>query len=242
MIAHYPLGHLKISAGDLSLFLSYLKNSIRKKEKSYCIPLHITKYELSKADQKLRDVINSADMVIADGAPIPWFCRRLGYKSVHHVTGIEFAEAILKHSRENDWRIFFLGAHPRNLEKALTNIKSQFNDPLVAGFHDGYFSADECSKIIEKINAVKPDILFLGLGMPQKEYFVYDYFNKAEALFWLPVGGSFDIWARVKKRSPVILHRMGLEWIQRSFYNRDKAKNVFTYGFSFFKDFLFYKQ
>ena len=241
MITHYPLGHLKISGGGLSLFLSYLKNRIRENEKSYCIPLHITKYELSKADRKLKNVINSADIVIADGAPIPWFCRRLGYKSVYHVTGVEFAEAILKHSRENDWRIFLLGAHPRNLEKALTNIKSQFNDPQVVGSRNGYFSPDELSEVIEEINSLKPDILFLGLGMPQKEYFVHDHFDKVNATFWLPVGGAFDIWAKVKNRSPVIIQRMGLEWLQRSLYNKDKAKNVFTYGFSFFKDFLFYK-
>lgn len=241
MITNYPLGHLKISAGDLSLFLSYLKNSIAKSEKSYCIPLHITKYELAKTDPKLKEVINSADMVIADGAPVPWFCRRLGYKSVHHVTGIGFAEAILKHSRENDWRIFLLGAHPRNLGKALTNIKSQFNDPKVVGSRGGYFSPNECIEIIEEINAIKPDILFIGLGMPQKEYFIKDHFYKIDANFWLPVGGAFDIWAQTKKRSPVIIQRMGLEWLQRSLYNKNKAKNVFTYGFSFLKDLLFYK-
>jgi N-acetylglucosaminyldiphosphoundecaprenol N-acetyl-beta-D-mannosaminyltransferase len=241
MITHYPLGHLKISCGDLPRFLSHLEDCIQKKEKSYCIPLHITKYELSKTDQKLQNVINGADLVIADGAPIPWFCRRLGYQTVHHVTGIEFAEAVLKHSSENDWSIFFLGGRPPNLEKALTNIKSQFNHPKVVGAHDGYFSPDECSEVIEEVNSLKPDILFIGLGMPQKEYFIHDNFNKTDALFWLPVGGAFDIWAKVKNRSPVILQRMGLEWLQRSLYNRNKAKNVFTNGFSFFKDFLFYK-
>jgi len=241
MITHYPLGHLKISGGEIPHFLSYLKKCIQHKEKSYCIPLHMTKYEMSKTDQKLKSAINSADIVIADGAPIPWFSRRLGYKSVHHVTGIEFAEAILEHSRENGWSLFFLGACPRNLDKALTNIKSQFNHPEVVGSHDGYFSVDELSEIIEDINSLKPDILFLGLGMPQKEYFIHDHFNKIDALFWLPVGGAFDIWAQVKNRSPVILQRMGLEWLQRSLYNKNKAKNVFTYGFSFFKDLLFYK-
>ena len=239
MIKNQPLGHLKISEGDISLFLSHLKSCIQNNKKSYCIPLHMTKYELSKTDRKLKNVIQSADIVLADGVPIRWFGRRLGHKSVHHVTGIELAEAILEHAKVYGWRLFLLGAHPQNLEKALTNIKSQFGHPQIVGSHDGYFSAEELPEIIHKINSAMPDILFLGLGMPQKEYFIHDHLDKIDARFLLPVGGAFDIWAEVKKRSPVVLQRAGLEWLQRSLYDKNKAKSVFTYGFSFFKDFLF---
>ena len=115
MIKNYPLGHLKISEGDLSAILSHLKSCIQKKEKSYCIPLHMTKYEVSKTDPKLKNVIRSADIVLADGAPIRWFGRRLGYKSIRRVTGIELAEAILEHAKVYGWRLFLLGAHPQNL-------------------------------------------------------------------------------------------------------------------------------
>lgn len=241
MITNHPLGHLKVSEGDLSLFLSHVDRCVRHGEKSYCIPLHMTKYELSKTDRKLKNVICSAGIVLADGAPIQWFSKRLGYRTVHHITGIEFAEGILKRSRANGWRLFFLGARPQNLEMALANIDSRFNHPYVAGSHDGYFETDEYSAVIEEINSLKPDVLFLGLGMPQKEYFISDYLHKIDARFLLPVGGAFDIWAQVKKRSPVVLQRAGLEWLQRSLYDRNKAKNVFTHGFSFFKDFLFYR-
>jgi N-acetylglucosaminyldiphosphoundecaprenol N-acetyl-beta-D-mannosaminyltransferase len=241
MITNYPLGHLKISGGDLPLLLSHVNNCIQNRKKSYCLPLHMTKYELSKADQKLKNVIRSADIVLADGAPIQWFCRRLGYKTVHHITGIEFAEAILERSRVYGWSLYFLGARPQNLEKALTNIKFQYSHPRIVGSHDGYFASGELSAVIEEINSLRPDILFLGLGMPQKEYFISDYLDKIDASFLLPVGGAFDIWARVKRRSPVVLQRIGLEWLQRSLYDRNKARNVFTYGFSFFKDFLFYR-
>jgi N-acetylglucosaminyldiphosphoundecaprenol N-acetyl-beta-D-mannosaminyltransferase len=241
MITNYPLGHLKVSGGEIPLLLSHLESCIRKKEKSYCIPLHMTKYELSRADGKLRDVILSADIVLADGAPIQWFCRRLGYTEVHHITGVEFAEAILERSGEKGWRLFFLGASPQNLGQALANIKSRHDHPQIAGSHDGYFGPEEIAAVIEEIDSCKPDILFLGLGMPQKEYFISDHFDRIGAHFLLPVGGAFDIWAGVKKRSPVVLQRMGLEWLQRSLYDRNKARNVFTYGFSFFKDLLFYR-
>jgi len=242
MIKNFPLGHLKISQGDLKLFLSYVEYCVQHDKKSYCMPLHITKYEVSKRDQKLKKVINSANIVIADGVPISWFCRRMGYRRVCHVAGLEFAEAIISQSNKQKWKIFLLGAYPENLEKAIYYINKKYNNPKIVGAHDGYFNPGDLDKIIDNINSLEPDILFLGLGMPQKEYFIHDYFNKIAATFWLPVGGTFDIWAHTKKRCPSFIQKMGLEWIQRSIYNQNKAKNVLKHSFSFFMDFLFYKR
>lgn len=242
MIDNLPLGHLKISQGDLESFISYVQHCIENGKKSYCIPIHITKYEMSKKDLKLKEVINNAGIVIADGIPINWLSRRMGYKNVCRVTGIEFGEAILSLSDEKKWRIYLLGARQENLEKAVKNIKKKFRDPFVIGAHDGYFSSEQLEKIIKEINSLKPDILFLGLGMPQKEYFIHDHFNKITATFWLPVGGGFDIWADTKKRSPLVIQKLGLEWVQRSFYNKKKAQSVFKYGLPFLKDLILNKK
>ncbi len=242
MINNLPLDHLKISQGNLESFIPYVQHCIENVKKSYCMPIHITKYELSKKDTKLRGVINNADVVIADGMPINWLSRRMGYKNVCRVTGIEFAESILALADIKKWRIYFLGARQENLEKAVDNIKEKFNDPLIIGAHDGYFSSEELEKIIKEINSLKPDILFLGLGMPQKEYFIHDHYNEITATFWLPVGGAFDIWAGTKKRSPLIIQKLGLEWLQRSFYNKEKAQSVFKYGLPFLKKLIFNKK
>jgi N-acetylglucosaminyldiphosphoundecaprenol N-acetyl-beta-D-mannosaminyltransferase len=240
VINHFPLGHLKITPGDLNFFLSIVENSVQKKQKSYCIPLNLTKYVVSKSDQKLKRVINSSDTVIADGIPILWLSRRLGYERVYRITGIEFAEAILGQSKSQNWKIFLLGASERNLERALEYLTGQFRPLSIVGHHHGYFNAQDIDQIVSCINSLEPDIIFLGLGMPQKEYFIDDYFHRINASFWLPVGGAFDIWAQTKKRSHPLIQKSGLEWLQRSFYNRKKAKNVLKYGLVFFKDYFFY--
>ncbi|MFQ6071071.1 MAG: WecB/TagA/CpsF family glycosyltransferase [Candidatus Aminicenantales bacterium] len=295
----YSLGHIRISAGTVEDFLSFIGKSISRKKKSYCIPLNCTKYAVSKRDSKLREVINSADLCLADGKPIVWLSRRLGYRNVSHVTGIRLAEAVLARSRKENWRIFILGASPQNLEKALHTINKRFNNPLIAGFCHGYFNSSEsCSElfteradessvktvatlatgafspdmncgsktrhpriagfipessfpsvlsnpllneleaVIESINACNPDILLLGLGMPQKEYFIHDHFHEINATFWLPVGGAIDIWARAKRRAPLFLQQTGLEWLFRSFSNKSKALNILKYSLSFTRDFL----
>jgi N-acetylglucosaminyldiphosphoundecaprenol N-acetyl-beta-D-mannosaminyltransferase len=241
MMQNLPLGHLKITTGDREGFVDWVGEVIRKKGKDFCVPLNLSKYVASKDDAKLRRVIRTAGLVIADGAPVCWLGRRLGYGDVRRVTGIELAEALLAQSRRRGWRIFLLGAAPAHLERAIGYLAREFDRPGIVGAHHGYFAPGDIEHLTAEINELNPDILLLGLGMPQKEYFIDDHLEEIGAHFWLPVGGAFDIWAQTKKRSNALVQKLGLEWLQRSLYNRSKALSVFRYGFVFLKDFLFTK-
>ena len=64
----------------------------------------------------------------------------------------------------------------------------------------------------EEINRLKTNILFLGMGMPQKEYFISDYFNRLDVQFCIAVGGAFDVWAGIKKRTPPLIDP-GRQWL-----------------------------
>ena len=92
--------------------------------------------------------------------------------------------------------------------------------------------------IVEQIKQVEPHILLLGLGLPQKEYFIADYFNQLNVPFCLTVGGAFDIWSGAKKRTPAVLQRFGLEWVYRSFYDVRKGRTLLLYSAQFAKDFV----
>jgi len=242
MIANSPLGHLKISRGGLPLFVSYVKETIEHKRKAYCIPLNVTKYELAKSDPKLRETIKNAQLVIADGSPIYWLGRRLKYRDVRRVSGIGLAEALLAKSARNRWSIFFLGSSPENLEKAVGKVKEKFPGIPIAGHLHGYFRPEDLPRIVSTINEVKPDLFLLGLGLPQKEYFIHDHFHEIDAAFWLAVGGAFDVWAEVKKRSHPLVQKIGLEWLFRSLYDKSRAGYILKYGFHFLGDFLAIKK
>lgn len=236
MIETQPLAHLKISAGNIEDMISYVEDRISLGQRTYCIPLNLTKYVYSKKDAKLREAINSANLVISDGVPIVWLSKRLGYKNVHRITGIDLAESIISRSKSKGWKLFFFGASPKNLEQAVLNLNKRFEGPEIVGFRDGYFKEDETCGIIDQINASKPDILFLGLGMPQKEYFIHNYSGSLNAAFCLTVGGAIDVWAGVKQRTPKMIQSLGLEWLYRSIYDKSKAINILRYSLIFLKD------
>ena len=88
---HAPLGHLKVSLGSTEAIVASIANVIARKKKNYCIPINVTKYGMSKSDTKLRDAINAAGFVVADGLPISWMARRQGHAHVQQCTGISLA-------------------------------------------------------------------------------------------------------------------------------------------------------
>ncbi|MGB7325666.1 MAG: WecB/TagA/CpsF family glycosyltransferase [Rubripirellula sp.] len=236
-----PLGHLQITSGDTNDAIGLIDQWIQDREKTYCIPINLTKYVVSKKDAKLTESINQASLVIADGVPIKWLGKRAGIDDVHRVTGVDLSEQLLAMAKEKGWRLYFLGASPENLARAMERVKARFNDPIFAGSRDGYFKDEDIPGIIDDINEAKPDIVFLGLGMPQKEYFLHDHHHKLDVPFCITVGGAIDIWADAKKRTPKLIQAIGLEWFVRSMYDISKAKNILKYGGLFLKELAFYR-
>lgn len=236
-----PLGHLRISPGDMDDAVWMVQRSIETREMACCIPINLTKYVVSKRDKKLADAINQAELVIADGVPIKWLGKRAGIKNVHRVTGVDLSERLLSMATSHGWSLYFFGASPENLDRALERIASRYNSPKIAGSRDGYFDEPEVPGIIEQINQSGADILLIGLGMPQKEYFLQEHRHELKIPFCITVGGAIDIWADAKKRTPKWIQTLGLEWLVRSMYDLSKARNILRYGWSFAKELVLYR-
>src|SRR4030042_1702359 len=219
MIEQLPLGYLKINPANKEELINNISKNIIDHNKSYCIPLNLSKYIMAKKDAKLREVILRADMVIADGIAIVWLCKRAGYRHITKIAGIDLAEDVLAQAKENNWRLFFLGASPENINLCINNIAKQYNGICIAGSHHGYFRNEEVPRIRDLINSSNANILLVGMGLPQKEYFIHDYFSKLNVNFALTVGGAFDMWAGKKKRTPQVFQKMGIEWLARSIYD-----------------------
>ena len=237
MTINSPLGHLKISRGSAETIIESISASVSRKERNYCIPINITKYGMSKSDTKLRDAINSAGVVIADGLPISWMARRRGYADVQRCTGIELAEALLGKAAQRGWRVFFLGTTAESLQRAVSVLQRRHPRLKVAGFHHGYFGAHQEHAVVSEINAADTNLLLIGLGLPQKEYFITDHWPQLKADFCLAIGGALDVWAGAKRRAPRFVQAAGCEWLFRSFYDVRKSKTLLQHGVRFFKDY-----
>lgn len=170
---------------------------------------------LAQQDKELFDILNNADLVLADGIGLIIASRLKGLRLRHRVTGVDTMDKLLRYCAENQKSFFMFGGKSGTAETACENIREKYKDIEVSGHHHGYFGEEDEIGIIDKINNSKPDILFVCLGAPKQEKWINKNKGKLNCKLAMGVGGSVDVYAGVAKRAPEIFRKFGLEWLYR---------------------------
>ena len=166
-------------------------------------------------DEAVRAVLQQADYVIPDGIGVVLASRLLKTPVKEKVAGVELAEHLLKRCAEQGRRVYFLGAKPGVAEAAKEKMQAKYPGLQVAGLHDGYFKPEEEPAIIEEINRLDIDMLFVCLGAPRQECWMAENRKALKVGVMLGLGGSLDVFAGAVKRAPRWMIRWGLEWLYR---------------------------
>lgn len=171
---------------------------------------------IAAMDPRLREIINNSFLTLPDGKPLAVVAKLKGYLTVDQVPGPDFMPTLIHHSK--DLRHFFYGSTTAVLNALTSNLKQKFPHAIIVGsysppFHTSHHS--ESMAIIELINNTKPDIVWVGLGAPKQEYWIADNWQKLRPAILMGVGAAFDFHANTKKRAPVWMRRLGLEWLHR---------------------------
>jgi N-acetylglucosaminyldiphosphoundecaprenol N-acetyl-beta-D-mannosaminyltransferase len=176
----------------------------------YQISINVAKLVFAQKDEKLLEAINSADIINADGKPIKVVAQLLSKRETVRMGGLDYMDGLA--DRFPDWKYYFLGARQEVIESVVNHYKNRIN---IVGWRNGYFTKDEFESILNDINQKQPDVLFIALGTPQKEYMLYDLRNVLKCKFAVGVGGAFNIIAGKQKRAPQWIQDIGMEWFYR---------------------------
>lgn len=197
-------------------------------------------------NKELYHVINSASMIIPDGIGVVYASKILGRPLTEKVGGFELSKRLIEYAAKNGKKMFFFGSSPAKdgeksvSDKAAENLVAKYPELLVCGTRDGYFSENDVPEIIEQINNSGADILFVCLGAPKQEKWIYENRQKLNVSLALGLGGSLDIYAGTAKHAPVIFRKLNLEWFYRllkqpSRIGRMMSLPKFLFGTIFFK-------
>ena len=168
----------------------------------------------SYRDDELKNILNSSDMVIPDGAGVVLASKILGTPLKERIAGYDLVRCIFDLKLEQKIRIFLLGGKPDVVKKAVENYSGLDNVEFV-GYNDGYFKKEDENDIIDSINELSPDILLVGLGSPKQEKWIYKNKDRLNVKVSIGVGGTFDVMANRVKRAPKFFRDNGLEWFYR---------------------------
>ena len=156
---------------------------------------------------------NKQKYQIPDGNGIVWASKKNKGLIRERITGIDFMQKICQKSQDYYSKIFLYGSKPGIAQEAKSELESLYKDINIVGICDGY--CDE-AEAIQKIDESKADILFVGLGSPKQEKFILDNMSKLKSVcIFMPVGGSFDVISKYKKRAPNWMLKCNLEWLYR---------------------------
>ena len=164
-------------------------------------------------DPAFLDVLNSADLVLADGVGVVYSAKILGRPLKGRVPGIEFAADMLACLNEMGGRLYLLGAKPGVAEAAAARLEARCPGLTICGVHDGYFRED--GPVVEDIRKSGADVVFVCLGFPKQEYWMKKNGPATGARLLAGLGGSLDVFAGVVERAPESWQRLGLEWLYR---------------------------
>jgi len=189
---------------------------------------------------ELLEILNLADLVIADGMPIVWASKLIGDSLKSRVAGSDLVPELAEEASKRSKSIYFLGGREGIGRVAANILKQKYPDLIIAGCDapfvhvDGekiYDALENDQVIVEKINSSGADILLIGFGNPKQEV----WFNRNKTALKVPVsigiGGTFEFIAGTVSRAPVWMQKIGLEWIYRILQDPKRLWKRYFIGF-----------
>ena len=170
-------------------------------------------YDASRDDAFCR-LLNGADLMLPDGAGVVLAAKLRKTPLKQKVAGIDFAARMLDVFARRGTRLYLLGSKPGVAELAAQEMKSRAPGLVICGTADGYFQ-DE-APVIAGINASNAEALFVCLGAPKQERFMFAHREELKTVRLMAgLGGSLDGFAGTVKRAPTWMIRLQLEWLYR---------------------------
>jgi N-acetylglucosaminyldiphosphoundecaprenol N-acetyl-beta-D-mannosaminyltransferase len=209
---------VKISAINIDDACSFVEDAILKRQKKYICVCPVSTIMESKRSEKVLMGVNSADLVTPDGMAVVWIGKMQGYKNIRRVYGPELMQNIFGISEKKQYKNYFYGSSHNTLNKLEEKLSRKYPGLIINGSFSPPFrqlTEEEDSKIVEEINRSDSDIVWVGLGSPKQDLWMYEHRGRINAPVMIGVGAAFDFLAGVKPQAPRWIRDNGFEWLFR---------------------------
>lgn len=194
------------------------------------------------------DALNSADMVVPDGIPLVWAIRSQGVPKQSRVYGPTLTLHVCKAATNFGIPVALYGGTEDSLSDFISFLTNNFPSlnvvcKIAPPFRDLTKAEDDA--FTQKIIDSGARILFVGIGCPKQERWMFQHKSKISAVM-LGVGAAFDFHSGRIKQAPAIIQQCGLEWLFRLCMEPKRLwkrylKHNPRFIFYFFKQYLQYR-
>lgn len=214
-----------ISVWDLRETVAKLRELSESEGKHYICVSNVHTIVMGAEDPSYARVTNEATLATADGMPLVWASKLTGGPEIHgRASGPDILEMILSDPACRHLRHYFYGSTQNVLDALKASLAKSHPQAQIAGFMSPPFrpakpvdlpmdeeELEEC----REIDATEPHIVWVGLGAPKQEIWMYRARKNLKAPVLIGVGAAFDFLAGNKPRAPLWMQKAGLEWFHR---------------------------
>ncbi|MBA2350068.1 MAG: WecB/TagA/CpsF family glycosyltransferase [Solirubrobacterales bacterium] len=170
-------------------------------------------------ERGLRALVDGASLVLADGLPVVWASRLAGTPLPERVAGSGLLWTLPERAAEEGRSVFLLGGNPGAAEATAVRLLERYPALRVAGTHCPPFGFEKDPRELTRISAAlaagAPDIVFVALGFPKQERLIDALRREHPAAWFIPCGIAFSYVSGEVRQAPLLMQRMGLEWLLR---------------------------
>ena len=191
---------------------------IDKSQVNYIVASNAYDAVVSNKNIKVREATNSSNLTVPDGISLVMLLRIYGYPLKKRVYGPDLMLEFLKLAEVKGYSNFFYGSTREILNLLVSNLRVKFPRLNITGSYSPPFrelSSEEDKEVVDMINNASPDVLWVGLGTPKQQLWMYEHKDKLKAPVMVGVGAAFDFLAGTKPQAPRFIRDNGFEWLFR---------------------------
>ncbi len=225
-----------IAVTNMAETVAYIEEHIDELRGKYiCVSnVHTTVTGYEEADY--RNIQNTAALALPDGKPLSLYSKKHGFPEAERVTGPDLMGELF--SRDNGLRHYFYGGKEETIQVLSEKLPGEYPSLRIAGMVSPPFrplTEEEDERELQKMNDAKADIIWIGLGAPKQERYMYEHRGKVNGVM-IGVGAGFDYYAGTIKRAPMWMQKLSLEWLYRLMQDPKRLfRRYFATNFKFLR-------
>ena len=208
-----------IAMTDYAEAMDVMDGMIARRERGYVCVAAVHTVTAALSDPDLRAALHGATLTVPDGMPVVWAANLMGESLPDRVYGPELMERYSERCRGHGHRVWLYGGRDQGslAQLALNMHKGNPGMRIVGGYSPPFRPLTEAEEdeVARQINAARPDVLWVGIGVPKQEKWMARMREKLDVPVMCAVGAAFDFLAGRISQAPEWMQQRGLEWTYR---------------------------
>ena len=176
-------------------------------------------YNTARKDAAFAEALLKGDALIPDGASIVLAFKLLRHEKIERIAGWDLFQYEMKKLNAKGGTCFFLGSSEGTLQKIKAKAAGLYPNIRIETYSPPYkaeFSEEDNRRMIEAVNRVTPDLLWVGMTAPKQEKWAYAHLKELDVKGPIgTIGAVFDFFAGNIQRAPLWWQEHSFEWLYR---------------------------